>query len=356
MKRGNITIKDIAKRLKLSKSTVSRALRDHPHVGSKTRAAVIALAKELNYRPNHMAISLTQQKTYTIGIVIPRITFQFFSLAINSIQQVANKAGYQVIITQSNDSYETETQNIHTLISKQVDGLLISLSQQTQQYAHLQLLQTRNIPFVLFDRVCNPIKADKVIVDNYSAAFNAVSYLIQTGCKRIAHIGGLDAVLHSNQRLKGYLYALKSNNFPVDESLIIRGGFREDFGKQAAQQLIQLSQPPDAILAVTDSVAIGALKYLQSQGISVPEQISIIGFNNEPFADFVTPPLSSIALPVHEIGKVATRMLIKQLIDYENHTPKTKILKTKLILRESTRKMKEIDINNKLFAKLEQDM
>ncbi|MCK4689585.1 MAG: LacI family DNA-binding transcriptional regulator, partial [Candidatus Marinimicrobia bacterium] len=244
MKKRQVTIKDIAKKLNISPSTVSRALRDHPDISTQTKKRVNSLAEELDYQPDSIAQSLKKRRTNLIGVIVPEIKHNFFSAAISGIEEVAYRAGYAIIVSQSNESYDRECVNVRALISNRVAGLLISISQTTEISDHFKLLERQGIPFVFFDRVCEDIEASKVVVDDFHGAFKAVEHLINSGYKRIAHLAGPKHLSISQCRLNGYLSALKKHEIPYDENLIVHGGLNEEDGIKGFQKLLKLDQLP----------------------------------------------------------------------------------------------------------------
>ena len=267
MNQRSVTIKDIARKLGISKSTVSRALRNHPNVKESTRQAVNQLAKEWDYRPDPVALGLLQKKTFAIGVVVPNISFPYFSHAVSGMQEIASKAGYQVMIGQSNENLETERAMIRTLASNRVDGMLISISIETNTFDHIYDLKKRNIPFVLFDRVFEEIEAPRIAMDNQDAAFKITEHLIRSGYRHIVHIAGPKSLLVSRQRLNGYKAALNKYSIPADENLVLHKGFRIDNGREAAKEILNFPKLPDAVLAVSDSAAVGAMKVFEEKRI-----------------------------------------------------------------------------------------
>ncbi|HTJ52741.1 MAG TPA: LacI family DNA-binding transcriptional regulator [Cyclobacteriaceae bacterium] len=336
MKDPQATIRDIALKLNVSISTVSRAIRGVPEVNPETRKAVLEMAAKLNYEPNRVAQSLRIKKTNTLGIIVPEIAMHFFSSAISGMQEYAAQHGYSIMICQSMESLEIEKSNIHMLVSNRVDGLLISLSSETKNVEHLQQLIQKKIPMILFDRVHEDIPVSKVVVDDHDGAFKAVDYLIKTGCKRIAHIGGPLSLYISSQRKKGYLDALAKNNIPVDEALIAHCDNLQVDPIEATKKL--LKQKPDALFCMNDPIAILAMQVLKEEGIKIPQEISVVGFTNEPVSSFIEPSLTTVAQPSHEMGMMATKLLIDQMESEEPFTPITKVIDTQLIIRNSTRK------------------
>lgn len=338
MKNEQITIKDIAKALNISTSTVSRALRNHPDISDETKKAVAELAKEMKYHPNSIASSLRNKRTETIGIIVPEIIHTFFSSAIAGVEEIAYKEGYKVIICQSNESYEKEIINIETLIAARVDGILASISNQTSIYDHFELALQRRVPLVFFDRVCETLETSQVVVDDFEGAFIATQYLIDTGCKRIAHIAGPEHLAICKKRKEGYLSALKHNGLPVDERLIIPCNLEQQDAINATEKLLLLAEKPDAIFAVTDPVAIGAHITIRKHGLRIPEDIALMGFTDDAVSKIIEPSISTMAQPSFEMGKMAATQLIHQIRN-KSAPLQHLVLKTNLIVRNSTRKV-----------------
>jgi DNA-binding LacI/PurR family transcriptional regulator len=331
-----ITIVDIAQKLNLTPSTVSRALRGHPDVNEATRRRILALADELDYHPNVIAQSLKKRRTNLIGVIVPQFRHYFFSAVMAGVTDVTEKAGYTIMVCHSNEEMEREASNIRTLISQHVAGLLISVSKTTVRFDHFESLQRRKIPMVFFDRTWNNPKASRVIVD-YEGALQAVKHLISQGYKKIAHLAGPDNLSICELRLKGYLDALKDHGMPVRNDYIVRGGLNEEDGKQEIEQLLQLplAERPDAIFAVTDPVAIGAFIKIKAQKLKIPGDIALVGFSDNPEASLIEPSLTTVRQPAYELGKEATKILMHHINDADVQ-PVNKILKTELIIREST--------------------
>lgn len=337
MKSGQVTIKDIAKALGVSPSTVSRALKGHPDISPETRKAVSDLAARLKYEPNAIALSLKQSRSNSIGVIIPEMVHYFFSSVLSGITDVAYEAGFTVIICQSNEIHEREVANVKALYANRVDGILISISKDSDEFDHLNFLIDNDIPVVFFDRFAPGIVCDKVIVDDFDAAYKATKHLIDEGRRRIAHFSGPQKLLIGRERLEGYKKALKSAGIPVDESLIIHA---ENFemAREAVSKLMELPKPPDGIFAVNDLTAIGAMLTLQKRGIKVPDEIAIVGFSDGKFSGIVEPNLSSVDQHGYEMGTAAARMLIKRILSEDPfYPPETVILQTSLIIRGSSR-------------------
>ncbi|HXI01513.1 MAG TPA: LacI family DNA-binding transcriptional regulator [Sphingobacteriaceae bacterium] len=337
MKKHQITIVDIAKKLNLSKSTVSRALTDHPKVNAQTRARVLELAKKLDYHRNMLATSLVTQKSFTVGIIVPEFYTSFFTKLIIGAQEIASLRGYNVIVSQSNETYETEVANTKVMLANRVDGLLISLTKETRNYDHLKIFQRKGVPLVFFNRVCNEMPVPKVIVDDYEGAFNAVTHLIKRGRRRIAHLMGPDSLLISQKRLSGYIDALKKNNIPVLPELIISYDLSIEKVKIYVSYLLEMENPPDALFAVNDPAAMEAMQVIIKKGWRIPEDIAVVGFSNDYASALIHPSLTTVAQPVFEMGRVAAGLLFDQ-IDKEQSEWKaiTKVLKTELLIRNSS--------------------
>jgi DNA-binding LacI/PurR family transcriptional regulator len=331
------TIKDIARVLSISPSTVSRALRDHPDISKETKEKVLNIAKELDYFPDSLAQGLKSRRTNTIGIIVPEIKHHFFSSAISGIEDVTYNSGFTILVWQSNESVEREKVNLKALVSNRIAGLLVSISQTTTDLSHFDILKKRGIPVVFFDRTIENIQESKVIVDDFKGAYDAATHLIDRGYKRIAHIAGPENISISKNRFLGYKAALADNNIPFNDELVIDGGFRQIDGSNAAQQLLSMENRPDAIFAINDPVAIGAFSKIKEMKISIPDEIALVGFSNNPVSSLIDPALTTVEQPSHEIGKVAAELLLEKI----NHDSKKdvvveKILKTKLIIRQSS--------------------
>jgi DNA-binding LacI/PurR family transcriptional regulator len=331
------TIKDIAKQLNLSPSTVSRALRDHPDISLPTKNRVISLAQKLDYHPDTIAQSLQTKKTKTIGVIVPEIKQPFFASVINGIEEVAYGAGYTIIVCQSNETVDREVLYTRTLLSHRIAGLLASLSRTTKNLDHFKILQKRGVSIVFFDRVSDDIEASKVVVDDYNGAFTVVEHLVKAGYKRIAHLAGPKNLSISKDRLKGYMDALEQGNLPYDKELVVYGGLDDTDGVVGFHKLLNLKTIPDAIFAVNDPVAIGAFVVIKEHGLKIPDDIALAGFSNTNVSSLLDPPLTTVEQPSYEIGKTSAHLLIEQIAnDDENFVPKSIVLKTHLIVRSST--------------------
>jgi LacI family transcriptional regulator len=292
-----------------------------------------------------VALSLRQSKTNTLGVIIPEIVHFFFSTVISGIEDVAYSAGYNVILTQSNESLQREMTDMKALFNSRVDGMLISLSRETGTYDHIESMLAKGVPIVFFDRVYEHPNSSKIIVDDFSGAKEATLHLIDQGCKRIAHIEGSPNLAITKQRLEGYMEALKERGMPVDKSLIFPCPEASiEAGKSVTESILAKGTPPDGIFATNDPVAMGAIQAIREKGLKIPKDIAVVGFSNWLFSSMMDPPLSSVDQPGFEMGQEATKLLIRQIelkskekIDPQ---PETKILKTRLVIRESSLKKK----------------
>ncbi|WP_291861567.1 LacI family DNA-binding transcriptional regulator [Marinilabilia sp.] len=338
MKSNHVTLKDIARILELSPSTVSRALKDHPDINEETKKLVKTFAEKVNYRPNALALSLRRQKTNTIGLIIPEIVHHFFSSVISGIEDLAYGEGYNVMICQSNENYQREVIDTQALIDHRVDGILVSVSKTTRDYNHLRNAYDNGIPMVFFDRIVEEIKTDRVITDDFQGAQIATSHLIERGCKNILHLAAPQHLVIGSRRKEGYLKALEDHGIKADEDLIVKCDTRE-YVFSLQQHLMKLIEQKhiDGIFAVNDSTAIATMQALQSEGIKIPDQIKVIGFGDGPNADIAYPPLSTVEQKGYETGREAMRLLLQRLenpgieINFS-----TKVLTPTLKQRQST--------------------
>lgn len=336
-----ITLKDIANALNISVTTVSKALRGYIDVGASTKKAVLKMAKEMNYTPNTVAVNLRTQQTKTIGVIIPSIVHQFFSNVMDGIINEAEKHGYLVITLQSNEKLEFEKKQLHLLQQKRVDGILMSLSNETYQFDHINELLQNKMPIVLFDKIGKLVKCSKVIIDDQSAAYNAVSYLIEKGYKRIAHFRGSLQPQNSIDRFLGYKKALIDHGIKFDSSLVYLCDNNDDFndGYNNAQKIVNEQHDVDAIFAITDVVAVGILKCFNENNVKIPEDIAVFGFSDWFMSSVVTPTLSSVVQPGFEMGRKATEILIEEIKFEHKKIPysfQKIVLPTSLVIRKST--------------------
>ena len=337
MKKGRqVTMKEIAKKLGVSVSTVSRALQDSPELHAETKRKIVEAAKEMNYRPNLLAQSLRISRSKTLGVIVPEITSHFFASCISGIQDLANTRGYNVIICQSNESLVLEKANIQTLVSSQVDGLLISLSRETTTFDHLHDLYQREINFVLFDRVEEEIPVSKVTFNDAGGAYQVVKHLLENGSRRIAYVSGPEELYISKKRKEGYLRALTEFGVEADPILVHITDLTLAGNLQVAKDLLEMDPRPEAVFCMIDPVAVDVLTYWKSKGINIPEDIALAGFTDNPTAAVVEPPLTTVAQPGYEMGKLAVAHLLDQLDGIASEDPLSIVLETTLVIRKSS--------------------
>jgi LacI family transcriptional regulator len=337
MKGHQATIKDIAKALGISPSTVSRALKDHPDISPKTKDKVKKLAAQLQYRPNAIALSLKHSKSFTIGLIIPEIVHHFFSSIISGVSDVAYSSGYKVMITQSNESYEREVADAQALMASRVDGVLISVSKESTNYDHLRNLEKNGIPIVFFDRAVESISTDKVVVDDVNGAFQAVTHLLEQGCKKILHLTAPDHLLITKNRLEGYKRALSRAGVPFDENLIVQCDTYNGAIIRLEKLIKNKELDIDGVFAVNDATAIGAMRGIKNAGLKVPQDIKVVGFTNGLISLMTEPQLTTIEQHGFEMGQIAARILLSRIDNQDEfYIPETRVLKTELIIRESS--------------------
>ena len=332
-----VTIKDLARHLNISVATVSRAMRDMPEIKAETRDAVLKLAKEWDYQPNILATNLVKSRTKTIGVIVPDLAYHFFASVIKGIEEEAFARGYSLLLTQTSELYERELTNVQNLSRGQVEGFIISLSQETTDYEHLKRLQRKGIPLVFFDRDADEIDVSKVMVDNVGAAYEATKHLIENGSKRIAFLAGPSNVTVSNLRQSGYEKAIQDAGLDLDKSLVVHGNYNLLQAIKLTNELFELENPPDGLVVVSDRLAVGAIAALRKKNIRIPEDVAIVSFNDEPICTIVTPTLSSVAQPTFEMGKMAITLLINQIENpVSADKPEVIVFKTELKIRESS--------------------
>jgi DNA-binding LacI/PurR family transcriptional regulator len=337
MSSNPITIKDIAKLLGFSKSTVSRALKDHPDISQKTKESVKKVAENLNYKPNLVASSLRLKKSKVIGLIVPEISYFFFPSVIHGIEEVVHSKGYNLLILQSKESYEREVQNLDILISNNVEGILLSVSKETRDFAHFQHIIDMDFPIVFFDRVIKELDADIVLVDDIDGSYKAVNHLLETGRKRIAICNGNLNLLICRNRLKGYEMALQQNGITIDNQYIISCESPLEAEKETLR-LLNLKTPPDGIFAISDLTMAGVMKAIYQTHLCIPKDIATIGFCEEPFRSMYQPTLTAIQPMGFEIGNKAAELLFERINQNaaQHLEPRTIYLESKLIIGEST--------------------
>lgn len=328
------TIKDVAKKLNCSLSTVSRAFNDKYDIHPDTKALILKTAEEMGYTPNPIARHLSQKKSYQVGVVVPEFINAFFPLVIKGMQNVLKKAGYQLLIMSSEEQAKEELENIKTLEQNLVDGIMISFAQEAQDITYYQELNTR-IPIVQFNRVNQKLQTSKVVFDDYTWACKATEHLIDQGYRKIIHFCGPCNLIVSHSRKKGFLDTLKKHRLDENGKCIEAGIFMDD-GAQAAQRLIDNSQLPEAIFCFNDPIAIGAMETFRKNGIRIPEDIALVGFTESRIAAHTTPSLTSVEQPSIEIGERTALLLLKEIESERRPDPQTIVLNGKVNIRESS--------------------
>lgn len=334
-----VTIYDIAKKLKISPATVSRGLKDHPGISKKTKKKIFELADKIGYRQNHFARNLRNQKTDTIGVIVPRLNSHFMSSVIAGIESIANKKGYNLIISQSSESSSKEAASAKTLFNNRVDGLLASLAYDTKELSHFDPFFKKNIPVIFFDRVMHHENCTNVLIDNRNAAYEATKHLIDEGCKRIVHITAPPQQNVYIDRLKGFKQALAEHKIKFREEDVIIGNLSQEAGAGAANIILKMKTLPDGVFVSNDNCAVGCMLALKQKGIKIPKDIAFVGFNNDPVSKVVEPNLSTINYSGYEVGEVAARHLINHLTGVSPiQNTDTILLRSEFIIRESSLK------------------
>ncbi len=332
-----ITMADLARELGVSMTTISRALSDHHSIGPATKQAVLKLAKKLNYQPNHLAAALRKGESRLLGVIVPYIEGRFFASVVHGIETAASKAGFSVIICQSNEEVGQERKNLETLLSAQVAGILVSISRTTSDLRHFEKVKKHGVPLVFFDRILegNPVNA--VLLDDREGGYQATQHLLAQGCRRVAHFAGMQHLNIYKNRRQGYLDALLSYGLPVDERLIINCDMTLEGGRACMTELLQLAEPPDAVFSAGDSAILGALQLVKSRGIRVPEDIALAGFSNEALTAITEPMLTSVDQRCEEMGQAAFR-LFTELVEAKgtDFSPRQVVLQPQLFVRASS--------------------
>lgn len=337
-KTEQITIHDIARALEIDSSTVSRALNDSPRVSAKTKKRILDKANELGYQRNSLASNLRTNKTNTIGVIVPRISRNFFSNVISGIEETAYEAGYNVVICQSLESFDREKKIMDNLISNRVDGVLISTSMETENFDHLKPYLNNVGPIVFYDRPCSFENCSSISINDYKASFEATEHLIINGCKHIVYFSGPQTVSLYRNRKQGYIDALKKHDIFFDETYCFESMLSEKNGVESAKKVLELPIV-DGIYSANDTAAIGAIQYLKSQGLRIPKDIAVVGFNNDPISAVIEPSLTTINQPDFEMGKIASSVLIQQIKNNDiSRKDQSVILDIELIERNSSKK------------------
>ncbi|MEB2781064.1 LacI family DNA-binding transcriptional regulator [Algoriphagus sp. C2-6-M1] len=338
MRNGKATIHDIAEKLQVTASTVSRALNNNPRISDATKKKVLKVAKELNYQPNNIASALRSGKSRLIGVVVPTANRNFFSSVIRGIEEIANTLNYKVVITQSYDDYEKEMQTVEALLNAQVDGVIASIGKTTENVDHFKKILKKGIPLVLFDRVTNELDVSQVVIDDYYGAFQATEHLINEGCSRIVHFSNSQNINIYKERKRGYEDALVKHGIPVDPQLIIFSKLQLDDGRRCMQEIIDSKIAFDAVFSSSDYSIMGAMQVLKENGYKLPQDVKLVGFGDEPFTSFTDPTLTTVNQKSIPMGNITAETFFEILgqKDQTKNIPKKTILKPELIIRNSS--------------------
>lgn len=339
MKKGKSTIHDIAEKLGITASTVSRALNDHPRISDTTKKLVIKMARQLNYQPNNIASALRSGKSKLIGVVVPTVNRNFFSSVIRGIEDIANTLDYKVIISQSYEDYDKEVQTVEALLNARVDGIIASIAKNTEKFDHFQKVLDKGIPLVLFDRITNALEVSQVVIDDHYGAYQTVDHLIKQGCKRIVHFTSPKKINIYKERMRGYMDALQDNSIPFDPLLIEESNMQLEDGRQSMLNILNKGIPFDAVFSSSDYAAMGAMQVLKEKGFKLPGQVMMAGFGNEPFTSFTDPPLTTVDQKSIPMGKETAETFFELLkSDQKKSAPQKTVLKPELIIRGSSQK------------------
>jgi len=332
-----VTIYDIARELNISATTVSRGLQDHPTISKKTKKKIFELAEQLGYRSNHFARSLRNQKTNTLGIIVPRLNSHFMSSVIAGIENAANAHGFSLLIAQSSESTVKEASSAKTMFNSRVDGLLVSLAVDTTELSHFDHFFKKNIPVIFFDRVMPHESSVNILIDNRQAAYNATRHLLEQGCRKIVHITAPIVQNVYRDRLKGYKEALGEHKIKFRDDHVIITNLSQEAGAEAAKAILKMKPFPDGIFAANDSCAVGCMLALKEEGIRIPQDIAFVGFNNDPVTKVIEPHLTTINYSGYEMGQVAARHIVDHVRDVSFvSSTNTIILRSELIVRASS--------------------
>ncbi|MBC8083846.1 MAG: LacI family DNA-binding transcriptional regulator [Hymenobacter sp.] len=339
MARTRTSISDLAKQLGISVSTVSRALSNHPSISDPTKKKVWKLAKALHYQPNHLAAGLRKGRSNLLGVIVPHIDGHFFTMIVKGIETVAAKAGFNVLICQSNEDVAHEQKNIEILLSAQVEGILVSLARTTRTFTHFEKVRMQEIPLVFFDRVLDGLDVNAVVIDDREGGYQATRHLLEQGCRRVAHFGGPQHLNIYKNRRQGYLDALRECGLPVEEELIFGCDMTLEDGARGMEYLLALPQPPDAVFSASDFSVVGALQLLKQRGIRIPQDVALAGFSNETFTSFTEPLLTSVDQRCEQMGQAAVRLFLEMRAESNGpFSPRRVVLQPDLMVRGSSRR------------------
>ncbi|MBP7506633.1 MAG: LacI family DNA-binding transcriptional regulator [Prolixibacteraceae bacterium] len=337
-----VTIYDIANELKVSPATVSRALNNNSSISDKMKKKIKDKAEALGYRTNTFASNLRTKRTYTLGVIVPRLDSNFMSSTLAGIEKIANESGYNLIISQSFESAKKEIANTLTMYNSRVDGLIVSLAADTNDFNHFKRFLDKKIPVLFFDRVCNKPGCVNVIIDNFKMGYQVTEHLIEQGCKRIMHISGNRNRNVYEDRFNGYKAALEKNDLHFNPELVVESALSIDDGIKIAEEILKMKQRPDGIFISNDACAAGCMRTLKNNKIRIPQDIAVAGFNNDPITRLVEPKLTTVDYPGYEMGEMVAKLIINHLDGSSNLSVTDSIvMKAELVVRDSTLKIKK---------------
>lgn len=337
MGKRHISLKDLAKEMEVSISTVSRALKNHPDISPELTEKIQQLAKEWNYTPNPLAMGLLRQQTKMIGVIVPDIVTHFYSSIISGIEEIAKKHGYFIVIASSNESMNKEIESVENLLKSRVEGLIVCLSQETSEFNHFKKIVSNKIPLVFFDRICSELNVPSVIADGIDAAEKITQHFYENGCKNIAYISGPKHLNICQNRKRGYLQGLKKCGLTFKPELLAECNLSTEDATKATRKLLKNRVLPDAIFGLNDTIAFAAMKEIKKQGLKIPDDIALVGFTDEFHSTVVEPPLTSVTHPTIEMGREAAKLFF-QLIEKSQDFEKQIVLQTELVIRESSKR------------------
>lgn len=334
----DVTIYDIAEALNVSPATVSRGLKDHPGIRKDTKRKILDTAKKMGYQYNTFASNLRRKKTNTIGVIVPRLNSYFMSTVIAGMEKLVNENGYNLIISQSQESFKKEIAGVNTMYNSRIDGLMVSLAFDTKDTDHFEALLKKNIPIIFFDRILEHPGCTSIVIDNKQAGYDATKHLLEQGCKRIVHLSGsLNRNVYAD-RLAGYKQALHEKGIAFDPELVISNNLSDMGGEEAARQILNMNEKPDGVFAANDTSAVACMRELKLAGIKIPEDIAFVGFNNDPVSKVIEPNLTTVNYPGQEMGEVAAATLLNKLNKSNTANLNTIVLRHELIIRQSSLK------------------
>jgi LacI family transcriptional regulator len=341
MKKERTTIHDIARKLNITASTVSRALKDHPRISTDTKKAVWKAAEKLNYQPNHIAAALRNGRSNILGIIIPNVDRSFFSSVVRGIEEVANTAKYNVMICQTYDRYDKEVANVEALLNARVDGIIASFAKDTIDFSHFLKVKEKGIPLVLFDRSNSDLEVSHVVTDDYLGSYKAVEHLVQQGCKKIAHFTNLRKISIYKDRMRGYREALENYKIPYNPDLVVESNLQLQDGRTSMEQLLERPERPDAIFSASALGALGAMQVLKEKNIKIPDEVAIVAFTNEQFTLFTEPALTAVDQHSVPMGNAAAEIFLDEITkSQQRFIPQKIVLKPELVIRASSLKRK----------------